>query len=143
MNTALLLRGLSSDSGTFGTLSCNADGERLVVFMTELPWRNNIKQYSCIPKGQYVCTWIRSPKFGYCYTVTNVVNRGNILIHSGNYVGDSKKGLRTHSHGCLLPASRLGVLAGQAAGLASFHALRRLNAFFKHKDFMLIIKDIQ
>jgi Family of unknown function (DUF5675) len=65
------------------------------VFVLELPNRDNKKQISCIPEGDYICKWILSPKFGWTYQVLDVPNRGNILIHSGNSM--------VETYGCLLP----------------------------------------
>ena len=137
MKTAILLRLDSSFQGTFGVFS----SEGFSCFISELPWRDNTPQLSSIPAGQYVAKWIKSPKFGWCYQVLNVVGRGNILIHKGNYVGASDKGFKTNSHGCLLPASKLGTLGGQKAGLLSGPATANLYQHFNQKDFQLEIKD--
>ena len=137
MKRAILKRLPSTDQGTTGILSC----EDFCCFMRELPWRDNIQQKSCIPVGEYMVVWGNSPRFGMCYHVTNVPNRGSILIHSGNYTGNTDKGFKTHSHGCLLPAKRVGILAGQEAGLLSGVALRELVSFFSTQPFILEIQD--
>ena len=137
MKRAVLIRLHSTDQGTTGILSC----EGFHCFIRELPWRDNIQQKSCIPVGEYVVTWNRSPRFGLCYHVNNVPNRGSILIHAGNYTGNTDKSFRTHSHGCLLPAKRVGILDNQEAGLLSGVALRELIAFFKTLPFILEIRN--
>ena len=58
---AVLERTGSTDEGTFGTLTLG-DGQQL--YTTELPWRDNATQVSCIPKGVYRCEAINSPRFG-------------------------------------------------------------------------------
>lgn len=129
MKKAILSRFESTVDGTYGELS--SEGFR--CFMVERQWLDNARQVSCIPAGIYQCEWRKSPKFGMCYEVMHVPNRGNILIHAGNFWW--------HSHGCLLPASRLGYMDGHKAGLLSRPALLKLNAFFNHESFLLEIKN--
>lgn len=129
MLKAVMSRFDSSEAGTFSKLIC----KEFSCYMTERPWKDNKSNESCIPAGLYLCKWHRSPKFGWCYEVTKVRGRGNILIHTGNYYW--------HSYGCLLPATRLGIMAGHKAGLSSRPALLRLNNFFNQEDFMLEIRD--
>ncbi len=64
----------------------------------ELPWANNEKRVSCIPKGTYKTIKHRSPKFKECFWLQNVPNRSEILIHSGNYTSQIL--------GCILPGKR-------------------------------------
>lgn len=137
MRTATLFRGLFSDEGTFGFLS----SEDFSCYMTELPWKENKKQVSCIPTGSYECKWHKSPKFGPCYILTDVPNRSKILIHAGNFAGDVSLGFKSNSYGCLLPATKLGSLKGQKAGLLSALAVRNLNRYFNKETFLLEIKD--
>lgn len=129
MRRALLSRFESTDLGTYGLLT----SEGFKCYMTERPWLDNQKQVSCIPVGTYFCHWKRSPKFGMCYEVTGVPDRGSILIHPGNYYWNS--------HGCLLPATRLGYIQGKKAGIASRPAVLRLNAFFNTDTFLLEIQN--
>lgn len=98
MKELILTRTASADDGTFGTISI---GER--IFQTaELPWRENKSQISCIPEGSYTVNPNKSPKFGDCLRLENVSGRSNILIHVGNYAGDSSKGYKTDVQGCIL-----------------------------------------
>jgi len=136
-NSALLIRGPSSPHGTFGLLSIRG----VIIRTAELPWRDNTPQLSCIPVGTYECRWVKSPRFGYVYQVTGVPGRGNILIHAGNFVGDSLLGLRTHSHGCILPCKRIGVIDGQQAGLLSGPAVSLLSERFNKQPFTLEIRN--
>lgn len=71
------------------------------------------------------------------YHVTNVPGRGGILIHPGNFAGDSTRGLHTDSWGCMLPAQRFGRLLGQRAGLVSRGALDRIHAVTGRQGFEL------
>jgi hypothetical protein len=54
----------------------------------ELPWLNNQKYISCIPKGHYKAKKHNSPKFGECLWIQDVPGRSEILIHKGNYYTD-------------------------------------------------------
>lgn len=137
MLRGLLLRGPSTDQGTFGQLFLH----NFQCFTTELPDRNNASQISRIPAGEYLCKWRKSPKFGWCYHVTGVPDRGNILIHAGNYAGAVDRGYLSHSHGCILPCARLGKLARQSAGLVSRPAVRKLAEIMQGQDFLLEVRN--
>lgn len=139
--TITISRRPSTDQGTFGRL-CVTDPRGNVLFqsfVTELPWKNNQSQMSCIPVGEYMVKRYQSPKFGNVFMVADVPDRKYILFHSGNYAGDTSKGWRTHSHGCILPAMKLGVMNGQFAGLASLIARQFLFNILSDNDCKLII----
>lgn len=144
MSTALvarLVRAPSTDQGTFGRLVFGGQ----VLHTTELPWRNNTRQLSCIPPGVYTCVLVNSPKFGRVYGVQAVPGRSHVLIHSANLGGDSTLGWATQLHGCIAPAERLGAIripSGrmQRAGLVSRPALRRLMAWAGGQSFTLEIE---
>jgi len=137
--TLTLLRTESSDQGTFGEL-LTQDDQRL-AYTLEPPWRHNERNLSCILTGTYPCLWAHSPHFGWVYHVTQVPGRGNILIHSGNFGGDTGKGFKTHTKGCLLLGTRLGILGRQKAVLASRLAVHNLAEWTKQQDFTLKIKE--
>lgn len=67
----------------------------------ELPNLNNLPQKSCIPEGEYEVVRHTSPSKGDCYSVKNVPNRQNILIHVGNYTDDTL--------GCILVGTDVGM----------------------------------
>lgn len=57
----------------------------------ELPWLNNQKNISCIPAGEYHCTWEKHPRFPQAEAVVRlaaVPGREGVLIHPGNSAGD-------------------------------------------------------
>lgn len=54
----------------------------------ELPWKNNEPRISCIPVGKYNVIRHKSPKFGDCFWIKNVLLRSEILIHRGNFYTD-------------------------------------------------------
>jgi len=56
----------------------------------ELSDRNNKRNVSCIPTGQYKVSPRHSQKYGNHYLVENVMMRDYILIHEANYYTDLK-----------------------------------------------------
>lgn len=144
---ARLLRSPSTDQGTFGRL---VFGQH-TLHTTELPWRNNRPQRSCIPVGAYQVALVNSPKFGRVYGVANVPGRSNVLIHSANLAGDVDLGWQTQLHGCIAPAERLGAMQipatatyqarMQAAGLISRPALATFMAWAGGNPFTLEISE--
>lgn len=135
---ATLRRAPSTDAGTFGVLTFG----RTTVHTTELPWRNNRAQRSCIPAGAYLCKMVQSPKFGVVYQVLDVPNRSHVLIHPANFGGDVEMGWETELQGCIAPALRLGEMQNdygrmQPAGLVSRPAVRSLMEWAGGKPFTL------
>lgn len=115
------------------------DGQH-ICYMMELPERDNKPNISRIPRGRYLVKYLPrsgSGKYHDVYLITKVPGRTGILIHSGNYAGDRELNYRTDSWGCQLPASRIGAINGQVAGLASRAALRKLHNATQRQDFYL------
>ena len=79
-----LTRERSGDQGTFGRL----EGAGLWLECAEPPWRDNAKNRSCIPCGEYLVRPHVSPRFGRCLHVVDVPDRTHVLIHAGNVGGD-------------------------------------------------------
>lgn len=131
-----ILRGPSTDEGTFGTLT----GQGLTLRTLELPWRDNRPQRSCIPVGTYQCAIVKSPRFGRVYGVADVPGRSHVLIHGGNYAGDVEKGLRSDVEGCILLGLATGVLNGQKVVTSSRAALEQFMKAMDGKAFTLTIE---
>ncbi|MDL2267161.1 DUF5675 family protein [Desulfovibrio sp. OttesenSCG-928-G15] len=125
------------DQGTFGILS----GEGLTLQTAELPWRDNANKKSCIPPGTYKCVPHNSAKFPNTYRLESVPNREGVLIHSGNYAGDTDKGLRSDVSGCILVGSKVGTLSGQKVVTDSRVALNKLRNKVGKNEFTLTIID--
>ncbi|WP_149913499.1 DUF5675 family protein [Sphingobacterium cavernae] len=70
----------------------------------ELPWKDNQKQKSCIPAGDYNVVPRTSQKFSKHFHILDVPNRDYILIHTGNY--------RTQILGCVLVGAEFKDLNG-------------------------------
>jgi hypothetical protein len=131
MKTIELIRlGESSDS-TFGFLK---DGEKALCVTLEDKWRNNEKNVSCIPAGEYICKRYESPRFRNTYKVMDVPDRNDILIHWGNRDEDTQ--------GCILVAEKLGMVMGEVGIIHSLVTHRRLMEYFNNEDFKLIITNI-
>lgn len=133
MNFVNLFRIEQSVQGTLGILSTN----NFWCYTLEPNWYNNIRQYSCIPKGSYDTIIRVSPKYGKIYWVTKVNGRSWILIHSGNYGGDSRKGYKTHTMGCILLGKKKGWLGGQRAVLNSRITINRFYKLMGNEPFKL------
>lgn len=145
MKRLTLTRYLDDDHGTVGILRL---GRHRVCWMVEPPARENRRNYSRIPAGEYIVRHLvrsASGKYRDVYHVQGVPQRSGIMIHRGNYTGDRKKGKCTDSYGCLLPADRLGVLACvngyQRVGIDSTKAMRLLHAAAGRETFILEIKN--
>jgi hypothetical protein len=137
VNKAFLFRYNSTDEGTPGFLVCGS----FKCFTMELPWRNNVRQKSCIPKGIFFCTWKNSAKFGLVPWLHSVPGRDGILIHNGTWAGDVNLKYKTNSHGCILLAKKLGKVNGQLAGLMSRIAIRELRELLQGQGFILEVQD--
>lgn len=112
---------------------------RFFCYCIEPPWRDNLPNHSCIPIGSYHCVWHQSSRYGWVYLITDVPDRAHVLIHPGNYGGDTELGYKTHTKGCVLLGSRLGVLSGQRSVLVSRPTVRRFFDLMGERDFILSI----
>jgi hypothetical protein len=131
--TVYLLRTSTSDQGTEGMIIT----DDFICKTLELPWRKNKRSISCIPSGKYKVVIRQSPKYGSVYWVQDVPNRTWILIHSGNWAGDVKKGFKSHVNGCILLGKKHGWLAEQRAILNSRVAVRGFRNILVDKSFVL------
>lgn len=101
-------------------------------YTLELPWRDNERNNSCIPVGEYECEFMPSSssgKYKSVYHVKGVEGRDGILIHNGN--------LPEHTKGCVLLGSKIGPLGGRAAVLGSRTAMKRFVREMEEKNFKL------
>lgn len=124
-----------SNQGTFGRVIFGD----FYCYTAELPWRNNERNISCIPPGEYKTEIRISPKYGKVYWLREVPNRSYILIHPGNWAGDTSKGYRSDVNGCIVLGQKQGVLAGQLAVLNSRITVRRFMRELNEEPFILRI----
>lgn len=140
MKIATLVRRPSTDQGTLGEFV--AGDFRCVTI--EPPWRDNRRNRSCIPPGRYRCVWSQSPRFGWVYRLEEVPGRSHVLIHAGNFGGDTALGYSSNTLGCILPGRRIGRLVvngrAQRAVLASRSATRSLAREFDGEPFWLEVR---
>lgn len=95
---ALLIRLSDDGKQTLGLLQFFEKEDKIAECKTlELPWRDNQRNISCIPRGDYNVRKHYSPRFGYTFWLTNVPNRSEILIHQGNF--------NRQTQGCILVGS--------------------------------------
>jgi hypothetical protein len=99
--------------GTNGVLFLN---QAFFGFTIELPWKNNLKNISCIPEGTYQLKPRFSEQFKQHLILQNVDQRNLILIHSANHATRELKG-------CIAPVS---YLTGIGKGLYSKPLLDKL-----------------
>ena len=130
------------DNGDYGTLGV-LYMPGLTVCTIELPWRENRGNVSCIPIGVYECEPYQSPSRGNVYRLLNVPKRSDILIHVGNFAGDTSKGYKSDSEGCILPGLYHDSLSNQTAVVDSGKALRRLLTAIGQQTFTLSITEVR
>ncbi|TAL13952.1 hypothetical protein EPN95_04665 [Patescibacteria group bacterium] len=124
-----LKRILYAPTETFGALIC--DGVPFLLSLED-PWKDNEPHISCIPKGNYVCKRIISPKFGETFEIMDVPGREHILFHAGN----------THeaTEGCILTGLSFGKVGGVNGILSSKKAFSVFMARLKGiKQFNLLV----
>ncbi len=114
---ALLFRDVFLPGATLGSLIIGGRWFRTL----EPPWQDNRTNESCIPAGEYECSFVErsaSGKFRNVWWVRDVPGRSGILLHSGNTVSASR--------GCALLGLYRGWIAGQPAVLNSRSGMAEL-----------------
>lgn len=108
----------------------------------ELPWNNNIRTYSCIPAGDYLCVKRFSPgRQKFTYWLKNVKGRSWILCHSGNWAGDTRKGLRSDVLGCILLGKKHAIWKNQRMIINSRITVNAFQDFLNWEPFILHIME--
>ena len=124
----------TGSDGTFGELTA-LDFD---FYTLEKPWvdldgnGHGDPQKSCITAGSYECVWHESPKYGWCYEVTNVPGRSHILIHPANW--------EHQLLGCIALGKGRGVLSGKPAITQSRDAIKEFHAAMREQSFTLEIQ---
>jgi hypothetical protein len=117
----------STDEGTFGTVRLAELGGAWCSI--ELPWRDNVHQYSCIPRGATFHFELRptskwSPRNGVdleaddhlLYQGLDIPGRSFIEIHAATWAGDVRKGWHSDLLGCIALGRKVGSLAPPELG---------------------------
>ena len=139
---ANLVRFHTDDQGTSGRLVCGA----FQSFSLELPWHNNISNFSCIPEylppGSYTCKYTKSSHLHkWTYELLRVKDRAGVRIHSGNWAGDTRLGYKTHVLGCILLCKKIGSInGGQRMALISSDTVKEFERYMDYKDFTLNVQ---
>lgn len=128
---AKLIRLEQSEQGTLGALM--VDGS-LFCCTLELPDRGNATNISRIPAGDYICSRVKSPKFGETFEILDVPGRSHVLFHAGNTHVDT--------HGCVLLGQYWGKLSGDRAILNSGQTFKSFMVNLANEnDFKLSIEE--
>ena len=119
------------DHGTFGAVTIDS---RPFCLSLEPYSRDNEKSVSCIPRGQYLCKRVDSPKYGNVFEVTSIQNRSKVLIHWGN--------IDSNTEGCILLGEEFGAMGEDWAILSSKKAFNEFMKEFSGLDeFTLTINE--
>jgi len=139
-----------TDFYTIGNLACFEGSEDLkkafTCKTTELPCKNNARQISCIPKGNYIVRKRWSQKFNWHLKVYHengvecVQGRSMILIHVGNRVNWLENGKRiSDTLGCILPCANTTEKNNGVFGATSRTQMDKLLEFVGNEDVALEI----
>lgn len=132
---AMITRDKSVTKQTQGFMKAYKNGVTMYCKTLELPWLENKKNVSCIPKGQYEVEWTYSPSFKkYTYEIKNVKGRTGIRFHSGSYKFDFK--------GCIGLGADFKQLNkdGLLDLVESRDTVKKFEEFFGKEKFTLIIQ---
>lgn len=120
------------DEQTYGVLRI---GRRPRFVTCEDIWRENQREVSCIPCGEYLCVEYDSPRFGRTYLVDGVPDRSGILFHPGNNHVDTR--------GCILVGSSFASESGASGITNSRSAFTSFLRLLKNeKQFELVIRNL-
>ncbi len=99
-----------------GTNGALFNSDRFLCYTIELPWKDNKRNVSCIPEGQYEIEPRFSKRFKHHLILKDVKDRSFILFHPAN---DALKELQ----GCIAPVT---YLSGIGKGIYSRDAMQKL-----------------
>lgn len=87
MKEATLIRKEDDGTQTLGEFTfIGINGEVIKLFSIELPWKNNERNISCIPKGKYKVITTMSTRFKVnMWLLLDVPKRDGVRIHPANY----------------------------------------------------------
>lgn len=121
MKTIILKRISHTEKATFGVLIYKS-----IPFCVslELPWKDNLKNISCIPEGEYTLFVRKDRK---AYRIKCVQERFGIEIHVGNTAKETK--------GCILLGEMFEPLANECAVRKSAIAFSQLEHILNGDDY--------
>ena len=143
MNKSATITRIPQDKQTLGKWISYENGKVIFACDTiELPYINNQKQISCVPKGVYLVKYRESAKYPRHYHLQDVPNRDLIFVHQANFVGS--KNPKTHKAdllGCIGVGNGYGDIDGDGTVelLKSTPTLKKLLEVMGKEDFYLTI----
>lgn len=133
--TATITRETSTAHETLGVLTATNGIKKFKCETLELPWLENKRMVSCIPKGIYQVKKVFWPrKLAYFYQVQNVPGRSGIFIHEGNFFFNYE--------GCIgLGQTRAKLNSDTEIDITNtVSTIKAFNTFMENKPFILTIK---
>ena len=141
LKTLRLVREASNPQGTEGRIY--HDTGRFDTL--EPPAPQHDATHPRIPPGTYLAKKIGSPRFPDRYVLQDVPGRAGIVIHPGNYAGNTAEGWQSDSDGCILIGRRQELLntshTRQKALILSRSTLAAFEEIMQHEDFWLTVFD--
>jgi len=130
METYNLYRKIKTEKQTIGYLQVKDNR----FYTLELPFKDNQRNISCIPAGEYMVEKRQSVKYGDHFHILDVPDRSYILIHCGNFYTDIR--------GCILVGTELGDINADAEVdvLYSKEAMKQLNQMLPNNFKLKIIE---
>lgn len=136
MKTITVTRVEENDKNTLGFLTLKDSRSRIIFncVTLELPYRDNKRQISCIPKGTYRANAGISDKRGQVIYIKGVPNRTGVLIHIGNYSKDT--------HGCILVGERISYSETMKEHFIELSGITnsKLNELVNKEELFVVIK---
>ena len=99
-----LKRQIISNKAILGTIYNTR--KQIIGKTLENPWRDNQKNISCVPPGEYDCAVDNTGRFQY-WKILGVPGRSGIEIHQGNK--------EKHTRGCILIGKEWCFMEGELA----------------------------
>jgi len=130
-----LTRDAQNEKQTQGSLQIMESDQVVFACKTlELPWKDNQRNISCIPVGNYTVEKRFTQERGNHFHLLNVTGRSSILIHSGNYY--------SHTLGCILVGEKFSDINkdGYVDVISSRITLGKMNEILP-KQFPITIQD--
>ena len=130
-------RAKGDDQGTIGVLVVPLHSFR--CFTNELPDRDNEHNYSRIPTGTYIAKLVHTEHYGDVYLLENVEDRSSVLMHCGNFAGDTKKNWKSDVRGCIEFGIKVVIISGQRAVINTRSARDAFQKTMNGQNFILTI----
>lgn len=135
MPTVTIKRNKSTTKETTGVLTATNSGATFTCKTLELPWLDNKKMISCIPKGTYrVKKVFWTKKLRSYYQVQNVPGRSGIFMHPGNF--------HFNFEGCIGLGAKFGDINNDSEVdiTSTVATVAAFEAFMQKKPFTLVIR---